>query len=91
MNDKKSKIISLSEYLKSRDAAELQQERRCIQTEHLYKPPAPKKSSTGGMRPASLLEKWLMTLPTVVPPGLADEEQALLQLWLKHLYLSVSN
>jgi hypothetical protein len=34
----------------------------------------------------TLLEKWLISVPTVVPPGLTDEEIALLQLWFKHLY-----
>jgi hypothetical protein len=91
MSDK-SKIVSLSEYLKFRDKKELQEERDAIQSEEFYQPaPMPKKSSIGGMRKATLLDKWQIAVQTVCPPGLTDEERTLLQLWLRHLYLPLRN
>jgi hypothetical protein len=76
MNDRNSKIISFTEYLKSRDKQKIQAERRAIQTEHLYQPPAPKKSSKPSLVQLWLealdkaSESWVYPQPNQYPPNL---------------------
>jgi hypothetical protein len=85
-----SNVVSLEAFKKSQALKELAEERAAIQSEEFCQPaPFPEKTMIAGMRKANPADKWWIAFGTICPPGLTDEQQSLLGLWLRHLWLPI--